>query len=218
MLSINQVFLFFSLFSSKNMVIPNPHSLRMWKSSCAYLDLNFQWLARPFCPFGILVLASSGVQMVTEAGSKHSPRPHPLPTSTAQSLHSQDVTPILWPCDARNWLIGKDPDTGKGWKQKKGMTEDEMFGWHHRLDGHESEQALWVGDGQGSLACFSPWGSKESDTTEQLNWTYIGNSQVKLGFLFHSSLNIILFVYLFLLCCLCCHAGFPLVEENKASL
>ena len=127
-------------------------------------------------------------------------------------------TPILWLPDARNWLIGKDPDTGKGWKQKKGMTEDEMFGWHHRLDGHESEQALWVGDGQGSLACFSPWGSKESDTTEQLNWTYIGNSQVKLGFLFHSSLNIILFVYLFLLCCLCCHAGFPLVEENKASL
>ena len=117
MLSINQVFLFFSLFSSKNMVISNPHSLRMWKSSCAYLDLNFQWLARPFCPFGILVLASSGVQMVTEAGSKHSPRPHPLPTSTAQSLHSQDVTPILWPCDARNWLIGKDPDAGKDWGQ-----------------------------------------------------------------------------------------------------
>ena len=116
-----------------------------------------------------------------------------------------------------DWLE-KTPDAGKDWRQEKGTTEDEMVGWHDWLDGHESEQALGVGDGQGGLACFSPWGSKESDTTERLNWTYIGNSQVKLGFLFNSSLNIILFVYLFLLCCLCCHAGFPLVEESKATL
>ena len=79
MLSVNQVFLFFSLFNSKNLDIPNPHSLTMWKSSYAHLDLNFQWLARPFCPVRILVLASSGVQMVTEAGSKHSPHPTPYP-------------------------------------------------------------------------------------------------------------------------------------------
>ena len=65
---------------------------------------------------------------------------------------------------------GKDPDTGKDWNQKKGMTEDEMVGWHHRLDGHEFEQGLRVGDGQGSLASCSPWGHKESDTTKQLNY------------------------------------------------
>ena len=63
------------------------------------------------------------------------------------------------------------PDSGKDWRQEnKGMTEDEMVGWHHQLDGHEFEQALGVGDGQGRLACCSAWGCKESDTTEQLNW------------------------------------------------
>ena len=81
-------------------------------------------------------------------------------------------TPILWPPDAKNWLSGKDPDAGKDWSQEEtGMTEDEMVGWHHRLDGHEFEQALGVGDGLGDLACYRPWGHKESDTTEQLNWT-----------------------------------------------
>ena len=79
-------------------------------------------------------------------------------------------TPILWPPDVKNWLFGKDPDAGKDWAQEKGMTEDEMVGWHHWLDGHEFEQAPGVGDGQGSLACHSPWGHKESDVTE-LNWT-----------------------------------------------
>ena len=84
--------------------------------------------------------------------------------------------PILWPPDAKNWLIGKDPDAGKGWRQKeKGTTEDEMVGWHHRLDGHEFEHAPGVGDGQGNLACCSPWGRKESDTTKRLNWTELRN-------------------------------------------
>ena len=81
-------------------------------------------------------------------------------------------TPILWPPDAKNWLIGKDPDSGKDWRQEEmGMTEDEMVGWHHQLDGHEVGQALGVGDGQGSLACCSPWSHKELDTPEWLNWT-----------------------------------------------
>ena len=65
----------------------------------------------------------------------------------------------------------KDPDAGKDWRQEKGTTKDEMVGWHHRLDGHEFEQALRVGDGEGGLACCSPWGRKESDMTEQMNWT-----------------------------------------------
>ena len=81
-------------------------------------------------------------------------------------------TPILWPPHAKSWLIWKDPDAAKDWGQEeKGTTEDEMVKWHHQLDGHEFEQALGFGDGQGSLACCSPWGRKELDTTERLNWT-----------------------------------------------
>ena len=77
---------------------------------------------------------------------------------------------ILWPPDVRRWLIRKDSDAGKDWGQEeKGTTEDEMVGWHHWLDGREFEQALGDGDGQGSLACCSPWGREESDMTEQLN-------------------------------------------------
>ena len=75
---------------------------------------------------------------------------------------------ILQPPDAKSWLTGKDPDAGKDWRQEeKGTTE--MFRWHHRLNGHESEQALGAWDGQGSLVCYSPCGHKESDMTEQLN-------------------------------------------------
>ena len=80
-------------------------------------------------------------------------------------------TPILWPPDAKNWLIGKDPDAGKDWRQEeKGMTEDKMIGWHHGHNGHEFERALGVGE-QRSLACCSPWDHKELDTIERLNWT-----------------------------------------------
>ena len=79
-------------------------------------------------------------------------------------------TPILWPPDVKNWLIGKDPDTGNDWKQEeKGTTEDEMVGWHHWRYGHEFEQAPGVGDGQGSLACCSSWDHKKLDMAEQLN-------------------------------------------------
>ena len=78
--------------------------------------------------------------------------------------------PILWLPVGKSWLIGKNSDAGKDWGQEeKGMTEDEMVGWHHWLDGHESEEAPGVGDGRGSLACCSAWCCKESDTTEQLN-------------------------------------------------
>ena len=76
-------------------------------------------------------------------------------------------TPILWPPDAKNRLLGKDPDVGKDWRQEeKAMAEDEMVGWHHQLNGHEFEQAPGAGDGQGSPACCSPQGHKQSDTTE----------------------------------------------------
>ena len=81
-------------------------------------------------------------------------------------------TPILWSPDVKSWLIWNDPDSGKDWEQEEeGMTEDEMVGWHHRLDGHGFGWTPAVGDGQGGLACWGSWGCKESDTTEWLNWT-----------------------------------------------
>ena len=81
-------------------------------------------------------------------------------------------TPVLWPPHAKSWLIGKDFDAGRDWGQEeKGTAEDEMAGWHHWLDGRESERTPGVGDGQGGLACCNSWGHKESDMTERLNWT-----------------------------------------------
>ena len=81
-------------------------------------------------------------------------------------------TPILWPSDVKSWLIGKDSDAGRDWGQEeKRTTEDEMAGWHHWLDGRESEWTPRVGDGQGGLACWDSLGCKKSDTTDWLNWT-----------------------------------------------
>ena len=78
----------------------------------------------------------------------------------------------LWPPHVKSWLIGKDSDAGRDWGQEeKGTTEDEMAGWHHWLNGCESEWTLGAGDGQGGLACCNSWGCKESDMTERLNWT-----------------------------------------------
>ena len=91
------------------------------------------------------------------------------------SGHWTDVeaeTPMLWPPDANSWIMWKDPDAGKDWGQEeKGMTEDEMVGWHHRLTGDEFEWTPGVGNGQGGLACCGSWSRKELDTTERLNWT-----------------------------------------------
>ena len=85
-------------------------------------------------------------------------------------------TLILWPSGGKSWLTGKDPDAGKDWRQEEmGMTEDEMVWWHHRLDGHESEQAPGVGNGQESLACCSPWDRRVGhDWVTKLNWALSG--------------------------------------------
>ena len=84
-------------------------------------------------------------------------------------IDAEAEAPILWPPDASNQLIGKDPDDGKDRRQEeKGMTEDEMVGWHHRFNGHGFGWTPGVGDGQGGLACWDSWGRKESDTTERL--------------------------------------------------
>ena len=109
----------------------------------------------------------------------------PLDCKEIQPVHSENQpwdffgrndakaeSPVLWPPHAKSWFIGKDSDAGRDWgKEEKGMTEDEMAGWHHWLDGHESEWTPGVGDGQGGLACCGSWGRKESDTTEWLIWS-----------------------------------------------
>ena len=117
----------------------------------------------------------------------------PLDCKEIQPVHPKDQpwvfiggtdaeaeTPILWPPDVKNWLFGKDPDAGKDWgKEEKGMTEDEMVGWPHRLDGHGFGWTPGVGDGQGGLACCSSRGRKESDMTERLDRTVeVGEPQV----------------------------------------
>ena len=86
--------------------------------------------------------------------------------------NAKTETPVLLPPHAKSWLIGKDCDAGRDWGQEeKGMTEDEMAGWHHQLDGHEFEWIPGDGDGQRGLACCDSWDRKESDTTDRLNWT-----------------------------------------------
>ena len=88
---------------------------------------------------------------------------------------------IIWPPDAKSWLIRKDPEAGKDWRQEeKGMTEDEMIWWHYRLNGHGFGWTTGVGDGQGGLACCGSWGHKESDTTERLNWSELNWSYLAL--------------------------------------
>ena len=96
------------------------------------------------------------------------------------STEAEAETPILWLPHVKSWLIGKDPDAGRDWGQEeKEMTENEMAGWHHWLNGHEFEWTLRIGDGQGGLACCDSWGHKESDTTERLNWTELNWTEGK---------------------------------------
>ena len=108
-------------------------------------------------------------------GLKEIPPVHPKGDQSCVFIGRTDAKaeiPVLWPPHAKSWLIGKDPDAGRDWGQEeKGMTEDEMAGWHHQLDAHEFEWTLGVGDGLGGLACCDSWGLKELDVTEWLNWT-----------------------------------------------
>ena len=95
-----------------------------------------------------------------------------LMSLTCQTTTTITISSLTQIFTLKNWLFGKDPDAEEDWRQEEeGTTEDEMVAWHHWCDGHEFEQAPGVGDGQGSLACYSPWDRKESDMTEELNWT-----------------------------------------------
>ena len=138
----------------------------MWK-----LDHKESWALKNWCFLAVVLektlespLDSEEIQPVNPKGKQ--------PWIFIGRTDTEAETPILWPPDLKNWLLGKDPDARKVWKQEeKGTTENEIVRWHHWLNGHEFEQALGVADWQGSLVCCSPWSCKESDTTEQQNWT-----------------------------------------------
>ena len=145
-------------------------------SSCEPLSLT--WLLKTLCwspknwCFWTVVLEKS---LESPLDYKEIQPVHPKGDQSWVFIRRTDVeaeTPILWPPDAKSWLIGKDPDFMKDWGQEEnGTREDEMVGWHHWLNGHEFGWITEVGDGQGGLACCSSWGHKKSDTTERLNWS-----------------------------------------------
>ena len=134
----------------------------MWE-----LDHKESWVQKNWC-FWTAVLEKT---LESPLDCKEIQPVHPKGNQPWVFIERTDAeTPILWPPDEKNWLIRKDPDAGKDWRQEEmGMTEDEMVGWHHWLDGHEFEWTLGVVDGQGGLVCCSPWGT-ESDTAEHLSW------------------------------------------------
>ena len=149
----------------------------MWE-----LDYKESWALKNWC-FWIVVLEKT---LKSPLDCKDIQPVHPKGSQSWIFIERTDAeaeAPILWPPDAKNWLIGKDLEAGKDWRQEEKvgqrMTEDEMVGWHHCLDRHGFEQALEVDDGQGSLVCCSPWGRKESDTTEQLNWIELSYTTIQ---------------------------------------
>ena len=137
----------------------------MWE-----LDYKENWAPKNWC-FWTVVLEKT---LASPLDCKEIQPVHPKGNQSWLFTGRTDTeaeVPVLLPLDVRRWLTGKDPDAGKDWRRgEKGTTEDEMVGWHHRLDGHEFKQALGVGDGQGRLACYSPWGHKESDMTDWTKW------------------------------------------------
>ena len=138
----------------------------MWE-----VDYKESWALKNWC-FWTVVLEKT---LETPLDCKEIQPVHPKGDQSWVFIGRIDVeaeTPILWPPDAKSWLIWKDPDAGEDWgKEEKGTTEDEMVGRHHQLNGHEFGWTPGAGDGQGGLTCYSSWGHKESDTTEWLNWT-----------------------------------------------
>ena len=164
-----------SIFKSRDITLPTkvPSSqgygfsgghVWMWE-----LDSEKNWAPKNWC-FWTVVLEKT---LESPLDCKEIQPVHPKGKHSWVFIGRTDVeaeTPILWPPDEKSWLIGKDSDAGRDWGQEeKGMTEDEMAGWHHRLDGHGFGWTPGVGDGQGGLACCDSWGCKELDTTE-LNW------------------------------------------------
>ena len=150
--------------SSQSYGFPSSH-VWMWE-----LDYKESWVLKNWC-FWTVVLEKT---LESPLDCKKIKPVHPKGYQSWIFIGRTDTEAealIFWPPDVKSWFTGKEPDAGKDWRQEeKGETEDEMAGWHHRLDGHEFEWTPGVGDGQGGLACCDSWGRKESDMTEQLNW------------------------------------------------
>ena len=153
---------------------PSSSHVWMWE-----LDCKESWALKNLC-FWIVVLEKT---LESPLYCKETQPVHPKGDQSCVFTGRTDAwaeTPIFWPPNAKSWLIWKEPDAEKDWGQEeKGMTEDEVVGWHHRLNGHGFEWTPGVGDGQGSLMWCSPRGRKESDTTEQLNWIELNPSRPK---------------------------------------
>ena len=157
-----------SILKSRDITLPTKvHLVKSYGFSSSHvwmweLDCEEGWAPKNWC-FWAVVLEKT---LESPLACKIKPV-HPKGNQSWIFIGRTDAeTPKLWPPYAKNWLIGKDPDAGKDWRREgKGTTEDEMVGWHHWLNGHEFEQALGDGEGQGGLACCSPCGCKESDTT-----------------------------------------------------
>ena len=135
------------------------------------LDSKESWAPKNWC-FWTVVLEKTLESPWTARRSNQSVLKEISPGCSLEALMLKLKLQLLWPPDAKNWLIWKDPDAGKDWRQEeKGTVKDEVVGWHHRLNGHGFGWTLGVGDGQGGLVCCGPWGCKQSDMTERLNWT-----------------------------------------------
>ena len=154
-----------------NMKLFSSGHVWMWE-----VDYKESWVPKNWC-FWTVVLEKTLESLLD---CKEIQQVHPKGNQSWVFIGRTDVeteTPILWPPAVKSWLIWKYPGAGKDWRQEeKGSTEDEMVGWHHRLDGHGFGWSPGVGDGQGGLVCCCSWGRKELDTTEQLNWTEINNN------------------------------------------
>ena len=140
----------------------------MWE-----LDCEETWVLKNWCFWTVVWEKTLGSPL----DCKETPPVHPKGDQSWIFIGRTDAkaeTLILWSPDVKNWLIWKDPDAGKDWRQEeKGTTEDEMVGWHHRLNEHEFEWTPGVGDGQGGLECYDSWDRKELDTTVWLNLTVL---------------------------------------------
>ena len=150
----------------------NPGKLHGFSSSHVWMweiDCKESWAPKNWC-FSTVVLEKT---LESPLDFKEIQPVHPKGNQSWVFIGRTDAeAPIVWPPDAKNRLMWKDPDAGKDWgREEKRTREDEMVGWYHWLSGHEFGQASGVGDGQGGLMCCSPWGRKESDMTERLNWT-----------------------------------------------
>ena len=147
----------------------------MWE-----LDHNESWVPKNWCLWTVVLektlespLDCKEIKPVNPKGNQSS--------IFIERTDAEAEAPIIWPPVGKNWLIGKDPDVREDWRrEEKGMTEDEMVGWHHQLDGHKFEQALGVGDGQGGLASCSPWGCRVGHKwATELNWLIPKNNSNK---------------------------------------